>query len=77
MSTRVDQRVLRWFGHLERMDKECKARRMSRADVSGARVRGGDVSYFGWIVQQRDECGSYVTMREGYEGLESPGAYCR
>ena len=26
--SRSDQRVLRWFGHVERMDEHCMARRM-------------------------------------------------
>ena len=37
---RADQRVLRWFGQVERMD-ECRiARRVLMAEVSGRRVRG-------------------------------------
>ena len=27
LASRVDQRVLRWFGHVERMDEYCMARR--------------------------------------------------
>ena len=37
---RVDQRVLRWFGHVERMDEYRMARRVLMADVSGGRLRG-------------------------------------
>ena len=40
LASRADQRVLRWFGHLERMDEYHMARRMLKADVSGGRVRG-------------------------------------
>ena len=29
LASRVDQRVLRWFGHVERMDEYCMARRVS------------------------------------------------
>ena len=33
-----DQRVLRWFGHVKRMDEYRMARRMLMAEVSGGRV---------------------------------------
>ena len=36
----ADQRVLRWFGHVERMDEHRTARRVLMAEVSGGRVRG-------------------------------------
>ena len=40
LASRVDQRVLRWFGHAERMDEYRMARRVLMAEVSGGRVRG-------------------------------------
>ena len=40
LASRADQSVLRWFGHVERMDEYRMARRMLMADVSGGRVRG-------------------------------------
>ena len=40
MASRADQRVLRWFGHVERMDDYSMARRVLMAEVSGGRVRG-------------------------------------
>ena len=40
LASRADQRVLRWFGHVERMDEYRMARRVSMAEVSGGRVRG-------------------------------------
>ena len=39
-ASRADQRVLRWFGHVERMDEYGMARRVLMAKVSGGRVRG-------------------------------------
>ena len=39
LASRADLRVLRWFGHMERMDEYCKARRVLMAEVSGGRVR--------------------------------------
>ena len=32
LASRADQRVLRWFGHVERMDEYCMARRESAGD---------------------------------------------
>ena len=40
LASRADQRVLRWFGHVERMDEYLMARRVLMAEVSGGRVRG-------------------------------------
>ena len=40
LASRADQRVLRWFGHVERMDEYLMARRVLMAEVSGRRVRG-------------------------------------
>ena len=40
LASRADQRVLRWFGHVERMDDYRMARRVLMAEVSGERVRG-------------------------------------
>ena len=40
LASRADQRVLRWFGHVERMDDYCTARRVLMAEVSRGRVRG-------------------------------------
>ena len=40
LATRADQRVLRWFGHVERMDEYRMARRVLMVEVSGRLVRG-------------------------------------
>ena len=47
LASRVDQRVLRWFGHVERMDESRLSRRVMMAEVSGGRVRGRP--RFGWM----------------------------
>ena len=39
LASRADQRVLRLFGHVERMDEYRMARRVLMAEVSGGRVR--------------------------------------
>ena len=40
LASSADQRVLRWFGHVERLDEYRMARRVFMAEVSGGRVRG-------------------------------------
>ena len=40
LASRADQRVLRWFGHVERMDEYRMVRRVLMTEVSGGRVRG-------------------------------------
>ena len=40
LASRADQRVLRWFGHVERMDEYRMARRVLMAGASGGQVRG-------------------------------------
>ena len=47
LASRADQRVLRWFWHVERMDDYHMARRVLMAKVSGGRVRGRP--RLGWI----------------------------
>ena len=38
LASRADQRGLRWFGHVERMDEYCLARRVLMAEISGGWV---------------------------------------
>ena len=38
LESRADQRVLRWFGHVERMDEYTMVRRVLMAEVSGWRI---------------------------------------
>ena len=40
LASRGNQRVLKWFGHVERMDEYRMARRVLIKEVSGGRVRG-------------------------------------
>ena len=40
LASRAEQRVLKWFGHVERMDEYSMVRRVLMAEVSGGRVRG-------------------------------------
>ena len=48
LSSRADQRVLRWFGHVERMDEYRIARRVSMADGSDRRVGWTENRLNGW-----------------------------
>ena len=47
LASRADQRVLRCFGHVERMDEYRMARKVLMAKVSRERVRGRP--RFGWM----------------------------
>ena len=40
LASRADQRELRWFGHVERIDEYRMARRVLMAEISGGRVQG-------------------------------------
>ena len=40
LSGRADQSVLRWFGHIERMDEDRLVKRVYRAEVRGVAPRG-------------------------------------
>ena len=40
LASREYQRVLRWFGHVEKMAEYRMARRVLMAEVSGGRIRG-------------------------------------
>ncbi len=47
LAERVDQGVLRWFGHVQRMEEEHLVKKTARADVIGVRPRGRP--RMGWI----------------------------
>ncbi len=40
MPERAEQRVLLWFGHVERMEEEHLVKKVTRSDVRGVRPRG-------------------------------------
>ena len=78
LTSSADQRVLRWFGHMERMDEYRMARRVLMAEVSGERVLGRP--RFGWmdgvkvaLCTHKNDGGGYASMRERSERVESPG----
>ena len=47
LASKADQKVLRWFRHLESIDEYHSARRVLITEVSGGRVRGRP--RFGWM----------------------------
>ena len=81
LAGRADHRVLRWFGHVERMDEYLMVRSVLMAEVSGGRERERprlgwmDRSYEGGLMQQRNDGGDCATMRKRSERVESPGTY--
>ena len=56
VASRVDQRVLRWFGHVERADEYSFLRKVLLAEVSGGRVRRR--SRLGWMDSVKVPLGS-------------------
>ena len=77
LASRSDQRVLRWFGHVERMDDYRMARNVLMAKVRWrAGTRETEVRLDGWceggFEQQRNEGGGKATIRERSETVESP-----
>ena len=56
LASRADQRVLRWFGHVERMDEYRLARRVLMAEVSGGRERGRP--RLGWMDGEKVDLGN-------------------
>ena len=55
LSGRVDQCVLRWFGHVERMDEECLAKKVMISSGEGNRCR--DRPRLRWMVGVRMDLG--------------------
>ena len=86
-ASRADQRILRWFAHVERMDEFRMARRVLMAEISGGQVRGrqrlgqGHLHSIhpGWceggLRQQSNDCGGCASMSERSERVENPGTY--
>ena len=49
LASRVDQRVLRWFGHMERMDEYRMAIRVLMAEVDGHKNYENQYIVLGWL----------------------------
>ena len=72
LASRADPRVLKWFGHVERMDKYHTGSWVLMAEVSGGRVQGRQ--RLGWMDGVKVALGNRG-MRERSERVESPGTY--
>ena len=79
LESRADQRVLRCFGHVERMDEYQISRRVLLAEVSGGRVRGRP--RLGWMDGVKVAIGNRGMKMEATQQCvkdkksESPGTY--
>ena len=62
LASGADQGVLRWLGHVERMDEYRMARRVLMAEVSGGRIRGRP--RLGWLDGVKLSLGNRGTMVE-------------
>ncbi len=47
LAERAKQGVVRWFGHVERMEEECLVKKITRSDRRGVRSRGRPRT--GWL----------------------------
>ena len=74
LASRADQRALRWFGHVERMDEYHMARRVWRAGTRETEVRLDGWCEFG-LEQQTNDGGGRASMRERSERVKIPGRY--
>ena len=69
LASRADQRVLGWFGHVERMDEYRMARKgVDGRSKFGTGTRETKVRLDGWceggLGQERNDGGGYATMYE-------------
>ena len=66
MAARVDMNVLRWFGHVERMDNERLLKKVMNAKVDGRSARGRP--RFGWMDEVKKALNDRrMDMREASE----------
>ena len=79
LASRADQRVLRWVGHVERMDEYRMARRVLKAEKWRVGTRETEVRLDGWceggLGQQRNDGRGCLSMCERSEKVECPGTY--
>ena len=71
LSSRADQRVLRWFGHVERMDDYRMGRKVLMAEVSGGRVQGRP--RLGWMDGEKVALGNRGMTVEGARKTRKSG----
>ena len=57
VSQRMDQGVLKWFGHVERMENERLVKRVYDSEVRGVRRRGGQKKLYEWVKETLERKG--------------------
>ena len=65
LAVRVDRNVLRWFGHVERMDDDRLLKKVVSARVDGRGARGRP--RFGWMDGVKKALGDRMGVREARE----------
>ena len=74
LASTADQRVLRWFGHVERMDEYLMVRRVLMAEVRRGRVRGRP--RLGWMDGVKVALGNRGMMVEAARKSGEPWYIC-
>ena len=76
LASRADQRVLRWFGYVERMDGQ---KGVNGGSKRGTGTRETEIMLDGWceggLSQQRNDGGGCASMRDRLERVESRGTF--
>ena len=71
LASRADQRVLRWFGQVERMDEYRMAKMVLMVEVSGGQVQGRP--RLGWMDGVKVAFGNREMMVEAARKIEKSG----
>ena len=67
LSAGVNMNVLRWFGHVERMDNERLLKKVMNVKVDGRSARGRP--RFGWMDRIKRALGKFIcTTGTGFKG---------
>ena len=75
LAVRVDRNVLRWFGHVERMDDDRLLKKVVSARVDGRGARGRP--RFGWMDGVKKALGDRMDVREARERARNRGEWRR
>merc|ERR1711973_521573 len=75
LAARVDRKVLRWFGHVERMDDDRLLKKVVSARVDGRGARGRP--RFGWMDRVKKALGDRMDVREARERARNRGEWRR
>ncbi len=67
LAEQAEQRVLQWFGHVERMEENRLVKKVTRSDVRGVRPRGRP--RMGWLDSVKSALGARGMSVEQGRGL--------